>query len=272
MTSISQLLAAVPPDAVAGNPVNLPARRYMIAFTPRSGSSYLCERLERTGAAGIPREILNKDLMPVVLEQFPARSPIGYLERVLGGRASGDVSGFKTSWYQLVEFSGELADGFDHWADYRCIYLVRGDLAAQAVSLYRAVGTNVFHTNVPVDDAAQRRLEDLPYCYDDIAHWYRHLLEQERAWETWFRERSIEPLRVTYEAVHEDVGAVARAILSFLGVRGSAEGLREPSVFRKLAGSTSAQWADRFAAEHAERTAEAVRRSLPDPVRRAANS
>lgn len=266
MTSITELLAAVPPEAVSSAPLATPSRRYMIAFTPRSGSSYLCERLERTGAAGVPREILNKDLMPIVLEQIPASTPADYLQRVLAERATGGVSGFKTSWFQLAEFSGELPDGFDHWADYRCIYLVRGDLAAQAVSLYRAVGTNVFHTNIPVDDAARRRLEDLPYRYDEIDHWYRHLLEQEQAWETWFRDRSIEPLRVTYEAVHEDVGAVAHAILSFLGARGSDEGLREASVFRKLGGSTSAQWADRFAADHAARTGNTVRRSPADGV------
>lgn len=260
MNSIAQILATVPPEAIVHSDVPAPSRRYMIAFTPRSGSSYLCERLERTQAVGIPREILNKDLMPLVVEQVPARTPAEYLERVLSARASGDVSGFKTSWYQLAEFSGELPDGFDHWDDYRCVYLVRGDLAAQAVSLYRAIGSNVFHTNIPVDDAARRRLDDLPYHYDDIAHWYRHLLEQELAWETWFRERSIVPLRVTYEAVHEDVEAVTRAILSFLGVRGNDEGLREPSVFRKLGGSVSADWADRFATEHAARAGETVRR------------
>lgn len=262
MTSITEILAAAPDDATAPAAAGTAAvgTKYLIAFTPRSGSSYLCERLERTGVAGIPREILNKDLMPIVLKQIPARTPLGYLDKVLSVRVSPQgVSGFKTTWFQFTEYSELLPSAHD-WAEYRFIYLRRDDLALQAVSLYRAVSSNVFHTNIPVDGDAERRMAELPYQYEAILRWYEHIAEQEQAWERYFAARGLAPLRLSYEAVYADVSAVVQSILGFVGVEGVFDAQREPSVFRKLGNATSEEWAERFAQEALEVSGTSVRR------------
>ncbi|NIV10795.1 MAG: hypothetical protein GWN62_05760, partial [Aliifodinibius sp.] len=61
-------------------------------------------------------------------------------------------------------------------------YLTRRNLAAQAVSLYKATASNVFHTNIKHEREALHKLEMLEYDFKKIQRWYWHIALQEQGW------------------------------------------------------------------------------------------
>jgi LPS sulfotransferase NodH len=224
-----------------------PTRRYIIAMTPRSGSSYLCDLLKGTRRLGRPHEALNRQFLPGLLRKVPGRTPEEYLRNVLKVRATRNgVSGLKASWFQFENFSAALGrldclDGLHY------IYLTRRDLAAQAVSLYKATASSVFHSNVAHDEEALTRLASLDYSYQAIKEWYEHIARQEEGWQRFFLKNRIFPLYITHEDIAGNVLAVMRRIAAFIGIAPRQIEMPEtPSVFAKIGDATNLEWARRF--------------------------
>ncbi len=221
--------------------------RYVIAMTPRSGSSHLCDVLKKGRFFGRPDEMLNVNLMPGFLSKILATSPDEYLTHVLRAtQTSNGIAGIKCSWFQFRDFRGAMSDSAVLGKFYY-IYLTRRDLTAQAISLYRATSSGVFHTNVEHSREQLSRLEALPYDYDKILYWKHHIENQEVGWRSFFDESGIFPLSITYEDIKGDVAGVARRIAAYIG-RPMAARAVDPglSVFRQLAGRQSVEWAARF--------------------------
>ena len=103
-------------------------------------------------------------------------------------------------------------------AGFKYIYLTRRDLAAQAVSLYKATETTVFHTNIQHSQDAISKLQTLGYDYEKIKEWYVHIDRQEKGWQDYFYENNIFPLCITYEDIDENVFKVLKRIARFVHV------------------------------------------------------
>lgn len=223
-----------------------PALRYVIAVTPRSGSSHLCAVLKNTQQMGEPDEALSQHLIPQRLRLVPARTPDEYLQHVLKQtQTQNGLSGLKASWFQFKIFS-DLLEEPDTWDGYTFIYLTRRNLAAQAVSLYCATETNVFHTNVEHDADAIRKLHELPYNYAEILRWYKHIAAQEAGWQAYFSQHNICPLTLYYEDIEHDVASVSQRIARYLGQPLAAQQAASETVFRKIGNRRNAEWAGRF--------------------------
>lgn len=224
-----------------------PAVKYMIAMTPRSGSSYLCDVLGQTQRLGSPGEFLAPNSVGSHHARTAATdSPDEYVELMLRrGRSANGVSGFKVSWFQFKNFTAVMRSP-QVFTQYKIIHLTRRHLAAQAVSLYRMTSTRVSHTNIAHSDTQLEALEALPYDYDKIKSWHKHLQVQEQGWQAYFAQHGIYPLCITYEDIDADVAAVCRRIAAYLGRPKAAASVSTESVFRKLAGRTSVEWAARF--------------------------
>lgn len=230
-----------------------PRRRYVIAMTPRSGSSYLCSVLEATRRLGSPGEYLNKDFIPKILKTIPGSTAAEYfmnLEKVKKSRNG--VYGFKASWFQFEGFLNTINDS-ECLDSYRYIYLTRRNLAAQAVSLYKATASNVFHTNVTHDESSKHALDLLQYDFTKINQWYKHIAQQEKGWRDYFLNSRISPCYVTYEEIDEDIEAVVKRIAHYVGVHPDKVSMPEkPSVFKKVSDSRNMEWACRFMLERAK--------------------
>jgi hypothetical protein len=138
-----------------------PRSKYLIAITPRSGSSWLCDAMSKTHRFGRPNEALSAQHIPHIIKRIPGDTPEAYFRNVIRSWSSRNgVSGLKTSWFQFRNFSEAMKDR-SYLAGFRWVYLTRRDLAAQAVSLYKAVETSVFHTNVNHDLTALEKLAAL---------------------------------------------------------------------------------------------------------------
>lgn len=224
-----------------------PRSPYLIAMTPRSGSSHLCDVLSNSGKLGRPGEMLSREFIPEIVKSAPGRDADEYLRQVMKViRTPNGVSGLKASWFQFDDFRRAMKDP-SALLKFRFIHLTRRDLAAQAVSLYRATATNVFHTNVDHPPEALGQLAALEYDFEKILHWHDHIAAQERGWQAYFDENRIYPLAISYEDIERDVVAVSRRIAGFIGRPHAAKGVVADSKFRKLGERQNIEWSARFA-------------------------
>ena len=147
---------------------------FIIAMTPRSGSSYLCDLMGASGRLGQPGEFLNPEFLPALLQRCPAEKPAEFLSHVLKERMSRNgVSGLKASWFQFANFL-DLLDDEHCLGGIRFISLRRADTVAQAVSLFTATRTQVFHTNIEHSEERWAAVQQLEYSHGEIAEWHRN--------------------------------------------------------------------------------------------------
>ena len=224
-----------------------PRSRYIIAITPRSGSTYLCDRVKATGRLGCPEELLGQLSLKNYLKKIPARNPDEYLRNAMRiKKTANNISGLKASWFQFEKFIAAM-DNQDYLIGFKFIYLTRRDLAAQAVSLYKATASSVFHTDKKHDAEPLKRLNELEYDYEAIKLWYEHIVAQEQGWKHYFYQHRIFPLSLTYEDIENDLLAVLKHIAAFVGVKPERIHLpEEPSAFQKISDSRNQKWARQF--------------------------
>ena len=201
----------------------------------------------------MPGEVLNQEFIPSILKRIPGKTPGEYFVNVSRVRQTKNgVYGFKASWFQFENFVRLLGDE-ECLSGYKYIYLTRRNLAAQAVSLYKATASSVFHTNIAHDDGAVRKLESLEYNYGEIDKWYRHIVSQEKGWLGYFHTHRIFPCCISYEEIDEDPHAVVMRIALYLGVNPDKVSLpEESSVFSKVSDSRNLEWACRYLIERRE--------------------
>lgn len=235
-----------------------PAPRYLIAMTPRSGSSHLCDVVKNTNLMGRPGEMLSAQFIPNILKNAPGKNPDDYLQQVMKVvRTRNGVAGIKVSWFQFHEFCQAMKDP-SVFEKFRFVHLTRRDLPAQAVSLYCATESNVFHTNVEHTSQETTKLATLDYDFEKIKQWYRHIEAQEIGWRQYFAKHNIFPLAVTYDEIEADVVAVTRRIAHFIGRPRAGNDAKSESIFRKIGERRNVEWAARFALElDAERRTQA---------------
>lgn len=230
-----------------------PPIRYVIAITPRSGSSHLCDVMKRTKAFGSPGEVLAAEFIPNILKSVPARDADEYLRHVFRAlKSANGVSGIKTSWFQFQNFGAALQNR-TIINSFRYVYLTRQDLCAQAVSLYKATESKVFHTNIKHTDDALEKLRSLQYDYQKICDWYDHIVAQQDGWQRFFSSTNITPLQITYEEIEHDVSTVVRGIGEFLGMGHYQGKVSGESIFKKVSDTRNLEWARRFSLERQER-------------------
>jgi LPS sulfotransferase NodH len=128
-------------------------RRYVIMFTPRSGSTWLTSVLSSSAALGFPQEYLNPEFIVGVAKFLNAKTADDLLDALLRQRKSANnVFGIEVFFH-----------------------LWRDNLVAQAISLFRAVRTGHFHSA----DTAANGAPD----YDDgaLQWWMVHVTDMENA-------------------------------------------------------------------------------------------
>lgn len=258
---ITQLFASLPYDAARAAEVEAipdPAPRYLIAMTPRSGSSHLCDVLKNTKLLGRPGEMLSQLFIPNIVKTAPGRDADEYLRQVMKVvRTRNGVSGMKASWFQFNDFQGALKDP-EVFKGFRFVHLTRRDLAAQAVSLYCATASNVFHTNVDHTADERSKLAELQYDFAKIKEWHQHIVMQEKGWRDYFAAHNIFPLAITYEDIEDNVVDVINRIAHYIGRPRAGAAASAESIFRKIGDRRNVEWAARFTLDlDAERRANA---------------
>ena len=179
-------------------------QKYCIAFTARSGSTWLENLIHQTGFLGIPQEWFNPHAARNTVQASACRDLPQYYQYLKIARKNADVFAMQLTWpqAQLVFNAGHpnLFDDIQHW-----FYLKRLDYVAQGVSLYKAVRSGHFHST-------QNDREKKVVSYDEkmiITHTLR-ILAHEFMYETFFDRRGIKPEALWYE---ELISSTTEAVL-----------------------------------------------------------
>jgi LPS sulfotransferase NodH len=217
---------------------------YIVAATPRTGSSLLCEGLDATGIAGHPAEVFAPDFRYMWLEHLSLEPTVTFSDYLRATRRYGTtdngVYGVKIQWMHIATLAQDMS--FDGGAgdvllalypNARFINITRRDRRAQAISWYRAILTNEWwrhsgdcprtqsETGLTLDKAFVALLEK------DIAR-------QQMAWEAYFHQHGVTPLLVEYEVLIERYREEVARALSFLDLdTAAARSIPSPRLMRQ---------------------------------------
>jgi len=198
----------------------------VIFITPRSGSTWLGDLLTKQGTVGFPEEYLNADCLPATNVELHANKELDYLNGLLATRsATNGIFSIKTCWGEVERFSS--VDFFRYFEEAQFVHLRRRDILSQAISLLTATESGVFHVRDGVLLGAEHRTprnDFNPTSMDEasaltkIRKWVGHIVNFESATELQFAVRGIEPTRIYYEDMVDDVESVIRKVLSLMQV------------------------------------------------------
>ncbi len=245
---------------------------YILCGTPRTGSTLLCDLLRSTKAAGDPDSFYARRFMPMWAEEWGLPGPetmseveydVAYLDAAMKvGKGGTAIFGLRLMRENLGELSALLdricpglpsdTARFERaFGRTLYIHLSREDKLAQAISLVKAEQTGLWH--IAPDGSELERLAppvEPEYDFERIGRELAELEGYDMAWNTWFSEEGVTPLRVGYETLSADPAATLVRVCEALGI--DAPDVRDvkPGV-AKLADETSRAWMRRFRADSA---------------------
>ncbi len=239
-------------------------RGYVIASSPRTGSTLLARTLWDSGLAGAPKEYLN----PMQLRDWAVRRGgwRGRAAQALRGRATGlapwlydaervrahleEVAtlragpqghvGLKIHWHHHARWvqSGRLdlqqVLGPTDW-----LWIRRRDKLAQAVSWAMALQSGRWAHH-------QRADRQVRYRHGQIRRLLRRAEAMDDAWARWFEAEGIVPHVVWYEDLVADHVGVILGVVHHLGMAAEASGIPGKSLRRQATGRNE-RWSSRFA-------------------------
>jgi len=222
------------------NPFRSLAQRFVIAASPRTGSTLLCELLLAHGA------VVAESLLPVhVVKACHERGDISlgaYCEQYLKRNAPDGVFGTK-GWPPLLVpliLCGEFPE---HLGDWKFVHLTRVDLLKQAISKVIAAETLAWQSrNLPSKTVSEDNFDA-----GKISRALRSSEQELQEWNDFFDLYSIQPLRITYEALAEDPAAVGAQVADYLDLHGPPlENKRSSVPLEVQATSLNTKWEERF--------------------------
>jgi hypothetical protein len=204
------------PAAVAALAARCAIKRPVVIFamTPRVGSTGMLSLLAKRFGFSDIYELLNPRGVVDVLSRENGLSALGEYFRYIDELLVGDILAFKVSWpdFAFLTAAGVLEVLFPRA---RFVYLDRLDIESQAVSLYVAEQTGVWHVTANEPGAERRQV-----VYDRNAI-DRHLLETFAAKANWLRffgARQLLPLTVYYETIEHSTREALLEICRYAGV------------------------------------------------------
>ncbi len=213
---------------------------YWICSTPRSGSSLLCELLCNSGLSGAPTEYFDREQMEGFARAWGTSGFAEYRAALLAKKTSPNgVFGAKIHWGQVLDVFADQDLG-EALPGARYVWITRRDRVRQAISWDKAMQTGQWAS----DHAAsgQRPVFD----FDRIDAAFREIERGDAAWEQYFSERGIIPLRVVYEDLVSHRDRMVRSVLAFLDIELPAGFELRPPTLRRQANLRSTLWARRF--------------------------
>lgn len=240
---------------------------YIICGTPRTGSTLLCKLLASTGTAGDPHSFYRRQDVPEWAEEWnlPARDTMSELEFntaylnavITAGKGGADIFGLRLMRENLGELSAILDQIFPRLPSDKArfekafghvlfIHLSRENKLAQAISLIKAQQTGLWH--IAPDGTEIERVgppKESQYDFQQIKREVAELDAYDSAWNTWFSEQGITPLRIGYERLSANPAAALVSICEALGIPSPNADDVKPGV-AKLADETSLDWMRRY--------------------------
>jgi LPS sulfotransferase NodH len=240
---------------------------YIICGTPRTGSTLLCNLMASTKTAGNPHSFYRRQDVAEWAEEWtlPDRGTMSELEfnaaylnaAIAAGKGGTGIFGLRLMRENLDELSAILDQIFPRlpsdkarfekaFGNVLYIHLSRENKLAQAVSLVKAEQTGLWH--IAPDGTEIERIappKEPQYDFERIKREVAELEAYDAAWNIWFAEQGIIPLRVGYERLSSNPAATLLVICEALGVQAPDPKDVRPGVAR-LSDGTSLDWMRRY--------------------------
>jgi len=192
---------------------------YVICMVPRSGSTLLGRALASTNHFGSPGELFNRTKGNTIersSHRYGAKNLPEYLDMIINVRkTSNNVFGVKTDYFQLIPFIATESYR-ERFNNAKYIYLTRKDVLLQAISRYKGMITSSWESTTPEKDKAV-------FNQDKIIDHLNYLVEMMASYEYLFSIHGINPLRICYEDIVQDINHVIVKIADFVGVEYSGK-------------------------------------------------
>ena len=216
-----------------------PTTFYAVATIPRTGSSFLCEKLWRTGQLGAPYEYFNyQNLMIQMILRLGVNSLQDYVKRIFELRTSPNgFFGFKLfpEHFQFMRLA-QILWRFPHL---KFIYLVREDILAQAISYNRSMQTSQWSNyDIPQSEAK--------YDYNSLLSSLGKIEQSINFWGNYFRNNNIQPYRITYEQFISDPDSETENILNVFGLKYDKSITVDIPEFNKQKYGNNTDWKEQF--------------------------
>jgi trehalose 2-sulfotransferase len=210
-------------------------RTYIIASQPRSGSHYLAHLLRQTGQAGVPLEYFHTLHWKRWVKRTSRTNPLSAFRILCQRRTTANgVFGVKMHWKQFqLACRLRLESEFEQAS---FIQISREDLLGQAISLVIASQTGAWVH----EHEAQRAPE---YSFEAIHQAMGRLIDERGHWDRFFACTQIQPLRISYENLTNDLDSTMRSVCQHLGIVWNVTDLTGPRVQRT---ERSDEWRDRY--------------------------
>ena len=234
-----------------------PREDYLIFFTPRSGSSYLTSLLASTHCLGNPAEFINPEWAEDVAKKKGASSveELIFLLRAAEKKRTG-VFGMEATILHVKKHGLEISESFRRLCKEAEIFvLLRKDIIYQAISLYKAVQTNIFHLAVQAGSEDIKKVDEgISYNSGDIKKWIEHIYQQEKHLANFIDEVGLKPHTLFYENIVELPPKVtARLFANILKINLNNKNCKKPlPSYKKIATKTNKEFYKKFAEENKE--------------------
>lgn len=173
----------------------------MVAMTARTGSTHLCSALSSVIDAPIPDEIFNtRGNIQCQLKQRNVSNFHDYLKSIL--QDSGEYFIFKTSWNDFSYFRNVYQSMFPNL---NVLYLNRLDIEKQAVSLYKAKISGMWHDTKAKIKITSKEKPSNDFNVKAICNCINELESEKSEWESFFSAEGLSPVRVNYEDFEYDI-------------------------------------------------------------------
>jgi LPS sulfotransferase NodH len=212
----------------------LPNLKYIVLCTPRSGSTVLCDLLEKTSKAGFPKEHLTRPVYEA-LKAGAFQFSDWYNTLQKNAISKNLVFGTKIiterlEWLRNIYSDSQLRMSFDK---HKVIRLTRGSVAEQAVSKWFAQVSNKWHVkNIAEEDNTFQFVKN--YNFDAIYKIYISLIDDEQKLEKQITDIfGKEVIEVEYSCLVTDTKNEMNRVTEFLGIDINIEDLSLKSDFRR---------------------------------------
>lgn len=186
-------------------------KRYIISFTPRSGSHLIGHYLGKTRQMGFPLEYFNPNNFPVWQQRFHTKDITDTLATIERYRTSPNgCFGCKLGLWEFEHIADRHA--FDEiFPDAKIIRVRRKDILSQAVSLAKAKMTGSFIS-------LQKPVAKAEYSHKLIDEALKSIIVDNARLDYIFTKRKFPCFEVYYEDFLQNPGAKIREIADFVGV------------------------------------------------------
>jgi LPS sulfotransferase NodH len=197
-----------------GDPASI--QKYIVCSTPRSGSWLLCRQLFRAGL-GVPHEYFNHLFIDPFSERYGITAEEDYLPTLLARRTTANgIWGGKLHWNQYKDLSASLR--IELFRGARTIYIKRGNVLDQAVSLYISQQTRVWVGDLTDDDLVNLPANFYEDSVDTIQQNIKKLHYGNLQWQHFFFLNQIKPFFVLFEHLVREQTQVVSQVCQHIGV------------------------------------------------------